>query len=114
MTFSEYQEQAATTAIYPPDLGLEYTALALAGEAGEVAQAVSKHVRDDLGDDQSKAQPWSTRVEGLAKELGDCIWCIAMVATELELSLDDIVEANLKKLADRQVRGQLGGSGDSR
>ena len=36
ITMNEYQELALSTALYPKELGLYYTALGLTGEAGEV------------------------------------------------------------------------------
>jgi len=36
------------------------------------------------------------------------------VATELDLSLNEIAAANLEKLRSRQERGKLGGDGDVR
>ena len=50
----------------------------------------------------------------MAKELGDVLWYVAQLATELELDLDEIAEANLEKLLSRQRRGVLSGSGDDR
>ena len=46
MDMNDYQAQARTTAIYPEDLGLIYTALGLTGESGEVAEKVKKMIRD--------------------------------------------------------------------
>jgi hypothetical protein len=42
------------------------------------------------------------------------LWYVAVLADYLDLSLDDIAAANLAKLAGRQSRGVLGGSGDNR
>jgi hypothetical protein len=42
------------------------------------------------------------------------LWYVAVLADYLDLSLDDIATANLAKLASRQDRGVLGGSGDNR
>ena len=42
------------------------------------------------------------------------LWYAAVLADYLDLSLDDIATANLAKLASRQGRGMLGGSGDNR
>ena len=50
----------------------------------------------------------------IAKELGDVLWYVAVLADYLDLSLDDIATANLAKLACRQGRGVLGGTGDDR
>ncbi len=50
----------------------------------------------------------------MAKELGDVLWYVAQLASELELDLDTIAQANLNKLLSRQQRGVLSGSGDDR
>jgi NTP pyrophosphatase (non-canonical NTP hydrolase) len=48
--FNEYQRRTAETAIYPADLAIEYLALGLVSEAGEVAGKVKKWIRDDALD----------------------------------------------------------------
>ena len=50
----------------------------------------------------------------MSKELGDVLWYVAQLASELDLSLDDIAKQNLEKLFSRQARGVLSGSGDDR
>ena len=52
--------------------------------------------------------------EGIAKELGDCLWYFAQLATDLGVSLDVIARGNIAKLSSRKERGVLGGSGDNR
>lgn len=106
-TFDAYQRQAETTAKYPRDKGIEYTALGLCGEAGEVAEKVKKAIRGDHDWDATKLQ----EVKG---ELGDVLWYLAMLATELGFSLDDVAESNLDKLFDRNQRGVIKGDGDAR
>ena len=43
--------------------------------------------------------------EHLAKELGDIAWYLAEAATALDMSLEDIFEANLAKLKKRYPDG---------
>jgi NTP pyrophosphatase (non-canonical NTP hydrolase) len=108
MELSEYQRQSRTTAEYPREAWLAYPALGLAGEAGEVAEHAKKAIRDDAGkiSDERRA--------AMAKELGDVLWYVAQLASELELDLDQIAQGNLDKLFSRQARGVISGSGDNR
>jgi NTP pyrophosphatase (non-canonical NTP hydrolase) len=109
MTFEEYQKKSRETAIYP-DLGKNfiYPTLGLAGESGEVAEKIKKILRDKGGvvDEETKVE--------IAKELGDVIWYLAQISTELGLSLEEIASENIKKLQSRKERGVLGGGGDNR
>lgn len=109
MELSDYQSRSRATAVYP-DAGdnLLYPTLGLCGEAGEVAEKVKKMVRDDGGVLSAE------RRAALSKELGDVLWYVAQLATEAELGLDAIAEANLEKLLSRQRRSVLQGSGDDR
>ena len=108
MELSEYQQRARSTAQYPRQAALAYPALGLAGEAGEVAEHIKKAIRDDGGVVSAE------RRTAVAKELGDVLWYVAQLATELELELEDVARTNLDKLASRQRRGVLSGSGDER
>ena len=109
MDINEYQHAARSTAIYP-DAGRNviYATLGLAGEAGEVAGKVEKVIRDKAGEFDA-----DTRA-AIAKELGDVLWYVAQIASELELDLSNVAQGNLDKLADRAQRGQLQGNGDNR
>ena len=109
MDLAEYQQLAARTALYP-DRGANpiYPTLGLAGEAGEVCEKVKKVLRDKGGQFDEET------VQTIKKELGDVLWYVAMLADELGLSLSEVAEANIEKLASRKERGKLSGSGDDR
>jgi NTP pyrophosphatase (non-canonical NTP hydrolase) len=108
MDLAEYQRLSRRTAEYPREAWLTYPALGLAGEAGEVAEHAKKAIRDDAG------QVTDERRSAMAKELGDVLWYVSQLATELGLELDEIAQGNLDKLLSRQRRGVLSGSGDER
>jgi len=108
MEFSEYQRLSRRTAEYPREAWLAYPALGLAGEAGEVTEHAKKAIRDDGGNVTEE------RRAAMSKELGDVLWYVAQLASELDLKLDEIAGANLEKLFSRQRRGVLSGSGDER
>lgn len=109
MEFKDYQKLSRKTAIYP-NLGKNfiYPTLGLVGEAGEVAEKIKKVLRDNQGVLDKK------RKEEIKKELGDVLWYLAQLSTELDLSLEEIAKINLKKLASRRKRGKLCGEGDNR
>jgi len=109
MNFEEYQKLSRRTAIYPDkDDNFVYVTLGLVGEAGEIAEKVKKVFRDNNGvlDEERK--------QVLKKELGDVLWYLAQLSTELGLSLDDVACFNIKKLSLRKDRGTLHGDGDDR
>ena len=109
MSFEEYQKKSRATVIYPnAGHNFIYPTLGLVGESGEVAEKVKKALRDNQGvmDD--------SRRKAIKDELGDVLWYLAQIATELNLSLEDIAQGNLQKLASRQERGKLHGQGDNR
>ena len=103
MTADFYEARAGQTAIFPKEKALEYLALGLTSEAGEVAGKVKKIIRDGKGNK-----------EAIAYEIGDVLWYCAVLASELGVSLNTIMQNNLEKLHGRKERGTLAGSGDSR
>lgn len=108
MKFSDYEEDAAKTAIYPQDSKIIYPTLGLNGEAGEIAEKVKKVIRDSGGhfNVNHKAE--------IGKEIGDVLWYLTALAHDIGLTLEDCAAVNLEKLRNRQERGVLGGSGDNR
>jgi NTP pyrophosphatase (non-canonical NTP hydrolase) len=109
MDFQAYQLQSRETARYP-NAGNNpiYPTLGLCGESGEVADKVKKVIRDQGGAFSADV------IEGLKLELGDVLWYVAQLASELGLDLDHVAQANLDKLASRAARNVLSGSGDLR
>jgi NTP pyrophosphatase (non-canonical NTP hydrolase) len=104
--FAKYQQEARKTRRIPDAHAVTYSALGLAGEAGELANKVKKIMR---GDDNR-----AELVEGIKSEMGDVLWYLAALADDLDVSLADIAEENLEKLRSRHARGKILGGGDNR
>ncbi len=102
MNFFEYQKGAMNTRL--PTADLQYAVLNLAGEAGEIASKVAKSRRDKT----------PLNLKDLALECGDVMWSLALIAEETGISMEDMAQMNLDKLASRKARGTLSGSGDHR
>lgn len=109
MNLNDYQQLAMKTAIFPKRDGYAYTALGLAGEAGEIANKVKKFIRDGYD-----VEELPDKVNDLRDELGDVLWYVAAMAQVLDTTLEQVAKNNLHKLAERQVKGTLRGSGDKR
>ena len=92
-----------------------YMFLNLVGEVGEFASKVAKAIRkeencieyNDLG-------VTVTKNEELQKEAGDILWQLSGLCTVMGWKLEDIAQQNLYKLASRQQRNVIDGSGDNR
>ena len=97
MTVNEYQKQAMALlnpAITEKDI-LVNAVMGLCGESGEAVDIVKKHLFQGHELDKEK----------LAKELGDICWYLAETATALDLSLEEIMRANIEKLQKRYPEG---------
>ncbi|MDO8340590.1 MAG: nucleoside triphosphate pyrophosphohydrolase family protein [Candidatus Woesebacteria bacterium] len=107
--FDKYQKWCKKTAVYP-NIGKNfiYPTIGLMGEAGEVANKIKKIIRDD------NSIITKEKRKELVYELGDMMWYIAQLSTELNLKLSDVTEKNLEKLSSRQKRNTVHGSGDHR
>ena len=109
MELNDYQREARKTALYPEaGSNVIYPTLGLVGEAGEVADKVKKILRDKKGvfDKDSK--------DAIKFELGDVLWYISQLSSELGYELEEVAHANLQKLNSRKSRGKIQGSGDNR
>jgi NTP pyrophosphatase (non-canonical NTP hydrolase) len=96
MTLDEYQALAARTiGTRTPADQLSNMALGLAGEAGETADMLKKHLFHGKPLDADE----------LIKELGDVLWYVAGMATAVGASLDDVAQRNVDKLRKRYPDG---------
>lgn len=102
MNASDYQKLAARTfsgrvdfEVSPEDQSIIWHALGLVGEAGEVAETVKKGILHRHGLDRNK----------MAKELGDVLWYVAALCTNLGLDLSEVMAANNEKLMVRYPEG---------
>ena len=105
----EYQQLSRRTwSLVHTDHPIVYPTLGMVNEAGELAGKVKKIFRDKEGVISPEDR------EALKYELGDVLWYMAQIATELGLSMNEVAEANLTKLFDRLERGKIKGEGDYR
>ncbi len=73
-------------------------AVGISAEGGEFTEIVKKMIFQGKPYDQSNK-------EHLIIELGDVMWYVAQACMALEVSMDDVIETNVKKLAKRYPEG---------
>lgn len=107
--YGNYQEQSRKTYndIETNDY-IVYPTLGLVNEAGEFAGKIKKIFRDKNGEFSPETK------EALKGELGDVLWYLTQICTNLGFSLEDVAESNLDKLFSRLERGKIQGDGDNR
>ena len=108
MEFKDYQTQASNTAIYNDADVIIYPALGMLSEAGEVAGKIKKVLRDKNGHFDPVER------DKIADEVGDVLWYIAALCTDLGVGMETIAQKNLNKLNSRMARNVIKGSGDNR
>lgn len=93
MNFNEYQNLSKRT--INPDLSdrdnLINGALGCVAEGGEVADYIKKHTMQGHPLDK----------KSLILELGDTLFYLALIASMLDVTLQEVAEANVSKLAKR-------------
>lgn len=116
MTFDEYQTEAYLTSFYPSSVDVIYPLIGLTSEIGELNGKIKKLMRDKdvtiqnmtLGDLEVND------LHAIRLELGDILWYLAVLASDLGVSFESIAQANINKLKSRALAGTLKGSGDNR
>jgi len=96
MNFEDYQEAIMRTM---PDTGrrdrLAMLALGTAGEAGEVADTIKKHL----------FQGHKLDTVEVAKEIGDVLWYLGNLCTAIGWDMGAVAEYNVEKLQARYPNG---------
>lgn len=108
-SFTTYQRESRKTwGVIPMNHPIVYPTMGLVNEAGELAGKVKKIFRDKGG------MIGEAEREALKHELGDVLWYLTQICTELDLTLEEVAQANLEKLFSRLERNQIRGDGDNR
>ncbi len=109
MDFNDYQQRAEKFDLNPQmarDDKIVICSLGIAGEGGEVADHIKKALRGDCSLEEKK--------EDVLKEMGDVLWYLALLAKAYDTTLEDVARLNINKLASRNERKVMRGSGDYR
>ena len=97
MELNQYQDWASRTVnknLNATDT-MAQDALGIAGEAGECADLVKKHLFHKHPLDKDK----------LVKELGDVLWYVSQLAADIGVTLDEVAQKNVDKLKARYPEG---------
>lgn len=121
MRLNDYQKRAMTTCMETSANPL-YMLFMLGEEIGELQGKFSKAIRKGwISFDGNKLifHPKKANAEELMnwldlvkKEIGDCLWGIAGITSQLDWLLEDVAVGNLDKLSARKAAGTIDGSGD--
>lgn len=121
MELKEYQKRAMTTCMETSANPL-YMLFMLGEEIGELQGKFSKAIRkgwitfyenkikvNRLTVEEEEFNEWLDLVK---KEIGDCLWGIAGITSQMDWSLEDVAQTNLDKLSARKAVGTIDGDGD--
>lgn len=102
MTYPEFVESMASDASKASHQArLTTAALGLAGEAGELADEIKKHLFHGHNLTKEKLR------EKVTKELGDIIWYATFLMTTMNTTMEEVQEQNIKKLQERYKSGKF-------
>jgi NTP pyrophosphatase (non-canonical NTP hydrolase) len=98
--FTDYQRSIRETDQRPGETLEDMTVhlLGLAGEAGSVASAYKKYLRDGAADTAFKLR--------MREEIGDVLWYLAAITDHLGLNFDEVAVTNLEKTRGRWLLGE--------
>lgn len=121
MTLNDYQEKAMGTCL-PSCANEVYAINGLTAEVGEINDKIAKWVRKGICRIDNNRIVFNTSdeevvneyQEELAKELGDCLWLLALCSKQLGYTFGEVAQMNIDKLRDRAMRNVIIGNGDRR
>ena len=111
-TFNNYEDRASETMTYDRAIremseyklrevsNMSYAVMGLTGEAGEVANAFKKVIRDHQGVVSAEVR------DDIVDELGDVLWYVTAIAHELGFTLEEVAIRNNFKLEERYKNGK--------
>ena len=121
MELNQYQAKAMETCV-EKSANTAYMLTGLSAEVGEVNDKVAKWIRKGIARFDNNCLVFNTcdinernaYIVELVKELGDIIWFVSGLASIFGVSLEDVAQMNIQKLASRKQRGVIVGEGDNR
>ena len=109
MSPNEYQQKCLEYAL-PTSLNSAYLVTGLCSEAGEVAGAYAKWLRDGTARIKDQSGSFTT----IEREVGDVLWFCAVLSDYYGFDLESVMRHNIEKLEYRKQRNVISGSGDDR
>lgn len=117
LTLNEYQRMSLETDTFDKTVAIFGKTTGLTEEAGEVAGKVKRIFRGDypiMTDSKGAIIVPDIIHKAIAEELGDTLWYVATLASEIGYTLEEIAVMNYQKCKDRQQRNVTKGEGDHR
>ena len=121
MTLKDYQIKAMSTCMETSANPL-YMLFMLGEEIGELQGKFSKAIRKGwisfsanklmVNFEKCSMEELTEWLDLVKKEIGDCLWGIAGITSQMDWSLEDVANGNLEKLAARKAVGTIDGNGD--
>ena len=105
MTLNRYQKEAAKNKAFPEKYAIIYPTIGVLNEAGEMAGKIKKWMRGDVP---------TLNIPDLVSEMGDVLWYLASLATDLNVTLEDVALNNIEKITKRREKNMIKGDGDHR
>lgn len=128
LTLNQYQKQAMTTCM-ESSKNLDYALCMTIGELGEAMEKTLPEDKSGLTESllevgeyaknirKGKQIPEDVKIinnNTFNKEIGDILWGIALLCELQGITLEEVAQINLDKLASRQERNVIDGDGDNR